>query len=527
MYKTPRFFAFIDTMSKTLNLNEGKTRKRALSESRTFNSKQVYFSEFLSQLELGLGIGKKDVDYIINILLKMENVLSDLANTPIYSNANKRNVEKYFFSNFAIVFSTMLIKKVALIIGNPVLLHLNDILQSSDVNNLDRDFVTSYVKEKLINEFKTTLVNKDDQAELSIFVSKIDCRSFPKEKSIRKFASNLNLGQSECENDEIISFLLASKIAFNLAKDHENFYSEECVENCEDVVNFLNCYIFNDSMNHTNFSYRSDKYYLSCKSKLLLFLGQKDPVKFLKEHNTIELWKHDNHVFMSYSIREKLYHYTNKFFISYEEVERYNEYLPIISNRQSGEDGVYISVFMIAAAIKLKKKLPQNYLQPYASLLCDSLVVEDINFPIIYSPFGFVDVSKFNVYEINVAYAIRSFNEIVKNGRVKSYFCNPLNQLDTLISKVMSNKIISARDKKIKPIKGFNVTIFDALVDVEFYLLAFGLQKETSRDDLGRVHVKTSIAGNWINRFLQLDEVDRRTILQSVSKEEYDLLMSK
>ncbi|EKF9162867.1 hypothetical protein O1B18_001089 [Vibrio cholerae] len=90
----------------------------------------------------------------------------------------------------------------------------------------------------------------------------------------------------------------------------------------------------------------------------------------------------------------------------------------------------------------------------------------------------------------------------------------------------MLGKNLTAKDFKIKPIKGFNETLFDALVKIDFYLLSFGLQKKIGTDHYNRAYVKESIAGNWINKFIQLSEVERKSILKSLSPKEYAVLIS-
>ncbi len=99
MYRTPRFFTFIDEISLVLCLNEEKTRKRALSESRSFDSKQIYFSDFLSQLSKVLNYEKSEINYLTEVFFKVENILSDLAKTPIYSNVHSESIKRFFILN--------------------------------------------------------------------------------------------------------------------------------------------------------------------------------------------------------------------------------------------------------------------------------------------------------------------------------------------------------------------------------------------------------------------------------------------
>lgn len=530
MYRTPRFFTVIDEVSQVLCLNEGKARKRVLSESRTFDNKQVYFSDFLLQLSKVLNCGKAEVSYITEVFLKVENILSDLANTPIYSNVSSERVERFFYSKYTSFFIVLLVRELSLKFKKPLYDNLNVILFSHNFNEIDREYVINYFKVKFNDDFRKNVLNNDAISELSIFVSKLDKRSFPKIKTIEALLSECfppdESGKNEKIKCDIKSFFITSKIAFNVSKINELYIDSKSFSQDYEVKLFLEQYIFNDIIDQNNYEYLNDEHYKTIKSELLTFIGQEDPVKFLKKHSTPELWKYDNQVFLSYCVREGLHHYINKFFVNYDVINAYGEYLDDIKKRQCGEDGTYIAIFLITSALKLKKKLPQNYLQPYLSLLCDNLRIENIEFPVCYSPFGFIELSGLSIYEINLAYAIRSFNDLVKNRITNTYYCNPLYNLDGLIEKIMLGKNLTAKDFKIKPIKGFNETLFDALVKIDFYLLSFGLQKKTGTDHYSRAYVKDSIAGNWINKFIQLSEVERKSILKSLSPKEYAVLIS-
>ncbi|WP_337915056.1 hypothetical protein [Vibrio cholerae] len=530
MYRTPRFFTVIDEVSQVLCLNEGKARKRVLSESRTFDNKQVYFSDFLLQLSKVLNFGKAEVSYITEVFLKVENILSDLANTPIYSNVSSERVERFFYSKYTSFFIVLLVRNLSLKFKKPLYDNLGLILFSHNFNEIDREYVINYFKVKFNDDFRKTVLNKDAISELSIFISKLDKRSFPKIKTIEALLSEIfppdESGKNEKIKCDIKSFFIASKIAFNISKINELYIDSKLLSQDHKVKLFLEKYVFNDIIDQNNYEYLNDEHYKTIKSKLFTFIGQKDPVKFLKKHSTPELWEYDNQVFLSYCVREGLHHYINKFFVNYDVINAYGEHLDDIKKRQCGEDGTYIAIFLITSALKLKKKLPQNYLQPYLSLLCDNLRIENIKFPVCYSPFGFIELSGLSIYEINLSYAIRSFNDLVKNRITNTYYCNPLYNLDCLIEKIMLGKNLTAKDFKIKPIKGFNETLFDALVKIDFYLLSFGLQKKIGTDHYNRAYVKESIAGNWINKFIQLSEVERKSILKSLSPKEYAVLIS-
>lgn len=524
MYKTPRFYSLIDEVSQVLSLNEGKLRKRALSESRTFDHKQVYFSDFLSQLSHVLGCEKHEISYLTTSFLKVENILSDLANMPIYSNVPSEIVERYFYSKYTSFFIVYLIEELSKRFESLLFNNLNSIFFYNRDNIINRDAVISFFKNVFNDDFKVVIKDKDAISELSIFISKLNNRSFPKNKTIEVLLSECF--PNERDNDikyHVKSWFLAAKIAFNLSKISESYIDSDHFILDDKVKMFLDNYVFDDSIDERDFNFLNDKNYKEIKSDLLCFLGQKDPADFLKNHGTKELWKHDNQVFFSYCIREQLFFEINKFFVEYRTINAFKNCLDKLKNRQSGNDGTDIAVFLLTSELKFKKKIPQNSLQPYLSFLCDNLRTEEIEYPIVYSPFGYIDLSTQSMYDINLAYAVRSFNALVQNRTINSYYCNPVYQLDCLLKKILLGKNLTSKDFKVKPVKGFNDTIFDSLVKIDFYLLNFGLQVDTGIDHLGRVFVKSSIAGSWINKFIKLSEIEKKSILKSLSPEEYNL----
>lgn len=522
MYRTPRFYSLIDEVSQVLCLNEGKLRKRALSESRTFDHKQVCFSDFLSQLSHVLGCEKSEISYLTTSFLKVENILSDLANVPIYSNVPSEIVERYFYSKYTSFFIVYLIEELSKRFESLLFSNLNSIFFYNKDNVINRDSVIIFIKNVFNDDLKIKIKDKDATSELSIFISKLNNRSFPKIKTIEELLSECF--PNEGDNDikyHVKSWFLAAKIAFNLSKISESYIDADHFVLDDKVKMFLGDYVFDDSIDESDFNFLNDENYKEIKSDLLCFLGQKDPVDFLKTHGTKELLKHDNQVFFSYFIREQIFFEINKFFVEYRTINVFEGYLDKLKKRQSGKDGTDIAVFLLTSELKFNKKIPQNSLQPYLSLLCDNLRTEKIEFPIVYSPFGYIDLSTQSMYDINLAYAVRSFNALVQNRTINSYYCNPLYQLDCLMKKILLGKNLTSKDFRVKPIKGFNETIFDSLVKIDFYLLSFGLQVDTGIDYFGRVFVKTSIAGSWINKFIKLSEIEKKSILKSLSPEEY------
>ena len=113
MYKTPDFVSAIEFVVTSLDLFEDKKRKRLLSESHTFRQKQIYFKDFIAAFGYTLELSDYERGYICKILLKIENVLSNLKFTAIYSDKDQHYCEEVFLKLFTIPFLIQASRSIA------------------------------------------------------------------------------------------------------------------------------------------------------------------------------------------------------------------------------------------------------------------------------------------------------------------------------------------------------------------------------------------------------------------------------
>ncbi len=538
MYRTPRFYSFIDEVAYVLDLFEDLKRKRLLSESRTFDQKQVYFSDFLDRLKSKLDLDDNEIAYISNVIFKLENVLSDLSNTPIYSTTSFNIGKKLFFNLFTIPFISFLLNYLVDKNRNAYFTYLSKFITLDSISVLKPNHVISKTKEIIKLEIISDVEINESSKFISLFLSKLDDRSFPKIKTIKKFTDELYhdasnwLGEKESSNlsSSIYQVLLAARTAFNISQ----FIIENKLEDSQvdysiqaKFARFQECYFFQENIDKDNQCYLKDANYKQCKEHFLMLIGQQEPLFFLKRHGTRMLWQHDDGVFLSYCIREQLYSDINKGRISSEVIDKYPEIIRKLRDRQSGEDGIYIAMFVIALTIKHKSSIPNNFLSPMVSFLTECLKTDNIKTQICNTPFGFYLPCNLTSTELNLALAIRTFNHSIKEQKLITTYCNPLQPLDSILEIYFDKNGFSSKQLRIKPIKGFKESIYDALKKIDFHILNFELQEKACRDENGYVWIISSYAGKSINRFLKLDNEKRKTILEIVSPEEYKIDLEK
>ncbi|HHG3058438.1 TPA: hypothetical protein ACPVWU_003482, partial [Vibrio parahaemolyticus] len=170
-----------------LDLFEDLKRKRLLSESRTFDQKQVYFSDFLDRLKSKLDLDDNEIAYISNVIFKLENVLSDLSNTPIYSTTSFNIGKKLFFNLFTIPFISFLLNYLVDKNRNAYFTYLSKFITLDSISVLKPNHVISKTKEIIKLEIISDVEINESSKFISLFLSKLDDRSFPKIKTIKKF----------------------------------------------------------------------------------------------------------------------------------------------------------------------------------------------------------------------------------------------------------------------------------------------------------------------------------------------------
>ena len=201
--------------------------------------------------------------------------------------------------------------------------------------------------------------------------------------------------------------------------------------------------------------------------------------------------------------------------------------IPELSKRQTGTDGVDIAVILMGMKVLLSKHITNNSLEPLINFLIDNLEKHNLLSFVANTPFGSYIPGNLTASEINVALAIRSFNESVCKGIINVEFCNPLSPLNEILNAYFDKGTLTKRQIERKPIKTEKATTYDALKNINYYILAFGLQGEVKFNSAGHVIVVSSKYGDGINNYLSLLDSEKKTILKLISPDEFSLDLKK
>ncbi len=534
VYRTPRFYSFVDELVVIFDLFADLTRKRALQESRTFHQKKIYYSNFAEELKKRLALTEKEHVYLSGVLSRLENILSTLANIPIYSTITIEKASGMFFNLFTYVFIKELSFRMADEYKNNFFSNLYYILNIESNNLLTPDFVVLKVKSMVNNNIKNIIDNKNIEKSISAYISKMDKRSFPKIPTILKYKEKLHedavFFKEKEETGRIISSLfyetlLAGRAAFYLSKYVDKITpstNDICLQ--EHTIAVIQNYILNDNVDINDMAYSNNCNLMYCRNYFLRSIEQQDPLGYLKQHGTKALWKHDNGVFLSYCLREQLYNDINT---GRSTAWNFSNIIELLDRRQSGEDGLYIAMFGIIFTFKQKGNVTHNLLEPLINYYIDCQAIFEMKGYVYKTIFSNYLADDLTIRDINLALAIRTYNSSIDEGMIKDSHCNPLTSLDEFLHCYFLSKVITDDMRKIIPVWGIKETIYDALKKINFHVVNYGLHKEVGVNAEGGIFVKKSIAGNYINKFLSLDNDTQRAILNEISPSEYAIDINK
>lgn len=536
MYMTPKFSSLVDFIAVAVDVFEGKSRKKVFSELKTFSTKQVYFSDLFEKIKLGLSLSDSEMTFISQSLIKVENILAHLKSIPLYTDISKNTGDNLFFTQFTVPFLKQLCSLTSEYTGSFFFFSLDKFLFSGDECNSSKDII-SLLKREISSELGH--IDKSSSSEFKLTLSKLDDRSFPSRYSIKKYIDKLhqNILTIECEDKansvslKIHTIFLAAKVAFVFAKFMEANYPEKNNIDSEIKIAFLlfnKEYTLNPNVSSENDSYIDNAKFITCKNYFLDRINLENPVSFLKENGTRALWKYKNGIFTSYAIREQLLWDINKGLFTECGINQFiKNCIPELSKRQTGTDGVDIAVILMGMKVLLSKHITNNSLEPLINFLIDNLEKHNLLSFVANTPFGSYIPGNLTASEINVALAIRSFNESVCKGIINVEFCNPLSPLNEILNAYFDKGTLTKRQIERKPIKIEKATTYDALKNINYYILAFGLQGEVKFNSAGHVIVVSSKYGDGINNYLSLLDSEKKTILKLISPDEFSLDLKK
>ena len=530
MYITPKFSSLIDFIAIAVDVFEGRSRKKVFSELKTFSAKQVYFSDLFEQIKLELKLSDSEMVFISSSLIKVENILSHLKSIPLYTDTPFNTGDKLFFSQFTMPFVKQLCSLTSKHTDSAFFFSLNKFLFSEkECNGLKN--IISLVKSDISRELSH--IDASSAKELKMALAKLDDRSFPSRSSIKKHIDilhqNMLLIESEDKANRVSSkiymIFFAAKVAFIFAKFREEKHAEETYVDSaiENLFLFFNKeYTFNTGVSSEDDSYINNVEFKACKSYFLDKIKQEEPATFLKENGTRALWEYKNGIFLSYAIREQLLWDINKGRFSEDGINQFiKNHITELSKRQTGTDGVDIAVILMGMKVLLSKSITHNSLEPLINFLIDNLEKHNLISLIASTPFGSYIPNNLTASQINIGLAIRSFNETIRNGMLNVDFCNPLSPLDEMLNIYFDKGALTKRQIEKKPIKTEKTTVYDALRNINHYILAFGLQEEIKMSSAGDVNVLSSKSGDGINNYLSLPNSDKKNILKLISQDEF------
>lgn len=536
MYKTPNFFTLIEFIAIALDIFEKNSRKRIFSESKSYTRKQLAFKTFTSEVEKKILLSEEQRKNLFCSLMKVENILSDLKSTPIYSDIAPHNAEKIFVNLFTIPFIRQLCSTISTIDNNIFFCVLSELLNSP------------FTTQNIIKNFKTILIQKIEKfdihestlRDIKIKLSKLSSKAFNTVKNIEKESSEIYCKDFsdkstllKLQNTVRITWL-AGRFAFLLAKKIENMQTELACNEKTIIDSFKNLgeeYIFNSKIEDTNDCYIHNSNFILCKKFFLKQIRQEDPAIFLKMHGTTKLWFYKEGLFLSYCLWHQLLSDLAKNRFTEERHKIYLGQIKKLKTRQPGNDAVNIAIILIGMTVITSHTIPTNSLTPLVNLFIEHLPKGkgDILTFLTQTPFGdFIPDQQYS-NESNLTFAIKSFNDGVKSGTISAPFCNPLSPLNNILETYFSNGKLSKRDLNRRSIKTEKCSIYDALRSIDHLILSFGLEDTTEFTDATFCKVTKSHCGENINQYLTLPYPKRKKILEDidairVSKESYPFI---
>jgi len=528
MYKSPEFTSLIDFLAVAADVLKGKKRKRVFSELKTFSAKQTYFAEFFEQVERSLGLSAPEADFVKTALLKIENILSNLKNTPLYTDISQGEGERIFYVQFALPLLRQFCKTASESVASSFFCIFEKLLFEGAAFN-DAKRVITLLKPEILKQLSFS--DTDSTREFRTVLSRLDERSFLSPASITGHVEALyqnilvieGRAKAGLVRDQVHTMLFAARCAYTFAKSERLRGATERAVDKEIRSQFL---IFNadytlNSDLILDESYLNNPYFCSCKAYFLNKLGQENPERYLKEKGTKALWAHKNGIFMSYAIREQVRCNINAGRFNGSGINNFISHtIPELRQRQTGSDGTDIATMLIGMKVLVSKHITHNSLEPLVNFFIENQQIQNFAMWPVCTPFKYSELERPNASDFNTALAIRSFNEDVELGILQVEICDPLQPLDETLCLYFRQGSLTKKQKEKRPVKTAKATLYDALKNINYYIQSFGLHSEVELTEQGFT-VQWSKCGDGINRYLAMSHSAKKDLLQKISPEEF------
>ncbi|VWC75949.1 hypothetical protein BLA9940_04454 [Burkholderia aenigmatica] len=558
---TPSYADFIQILTSIFDQksDENKqTRSDKLSESRSMHRKQSVYESLITKLLSTWGINKEHQKPLRIALQKIENILSHLKSITICSVYVREYGDGVFFRDIALPQTIEILHFLSKSEDAEFWKEMHDYFTDLVLaNKSTRDCIT-----KLRNEAKNLLDSHQEDlhrtSEFRTWLDKLDTRSFPKMDSIDVSLSRLrddplNKNQLSDTADELIAKLrykfLAAKASFYALKFiSENEYSQPYPLNSE-LTNahsrVCTDYIFKSSEEESSIPIDIDAELSAhpgfnlLKENFLTSIGYISLEQIPSEisRTPLNLIAYRDGVLLPWCAHEKFIWDLTKGNIDEAYISGFEEmFLATTKSYQYGSLGATLATLLLGMKIKTSEFIPHQALEPVvmAELKNSADSIEPHH--IFSTPFGESDPVFLRRPDFNIARGVGQFNRLISANNFNQTRCNPLERIDDILKLILSTTAddgSKAEEVRLptalrkRPIKYSDMSIYDALKNLNELLHLCDLVETERLDTNGTTYVEESLAGQYINEYLVLSNSEKREILKRISPEDYKIDMDK
>jgi hypothetical protein len=541
---TPSYAEFIEVLAFTFDQKPDErngTRADAMSVSRSMRGKQIVYQQIIPKLLSTWEIKKERHKVLETIFFKIENILSHLKSITICSTRQSDYGSEVFFKDIALPQVIEILRFLSETEDNgfwsEMLSYLVDIACG---NETAHDCIT-----RLKNE-ANSLLEGSRASDFKVWLGKLDARSFPKVKSIDNSLSGLRDellkgSQGSVELDNLIIKLkykfLAAKASLNALKFIvSNQYSKPFplqTELAEAHSQLCADYICNKNYDEFNFEFSKDKSFATLKMYFLAAIENLPRENIPRELASTagNLLAYKDGAFLPWCAAQKFIWDLNRgnvdkaYIFSFEEM-----FLSTTKNYQYGRLGVEIASYLLATKIRTSNSIPHRSLEPLVMIVMANTATGNELLFRFATPYGPEQSILSETSEFNITKAVELFNEAVKTNIITQAICNPLENLDEILQSIfdlMDEEFKFSNALKKRPAKTVSWDLYDTLKSINKLLYWHNLF-ETMKFDLdSAIYVEKSLAGNFIDKYLALDDLQKRKILRKISPEQYNADMEK
>lgn len=539
---TPSYSDFIQTISVIFDFHgksHNATRPKEMTESRSMLRRQTIHAEvmmnFLDLFEVQEGAR----EFIKMLFLKIENILSRFKSIPIYSK-NSRSVGKSCF------FQLVVLPQVFSVLSF-LCRELNSVFVREQFRYLHavcRNDQSEQVSIRLLKKEVSELLDDIDCADFKNWLSKIEYDSFPKMKTIERALENLRsevaVSLNEIHVAKIILFvkskMLAAKIAFEVFRDvNKNIYplyfeDERPLMICHE--NLCERYLCNPDVDEYDFDFLDSKYFKFIIGAFKESVGHMDPDDLPARFKSApgNLMQCEDGAFFPLVVLEKFKWDFERGRVDEDYIKHFED--AFVQTEKIYQYGVHASLIagvLLVLKIQSKKSIPHQSLEPLIMIFMRNFPVGNELSLQCATPFGLDSANESYASRFNIAKVIYQFNSDVRQGLLVAELCNPLTGLDEILQYIfnkvdrgdlwLSDFSLPMYLQKMRPVKVFDVDLYDALKGINGLLDKFKLI-ELIDDESCIIRVKTSLAGDAINRYLKLTDAEKIGILKKIDPEQ-------